>query len=1115
MSDGATNTPRDSPGSKPYEPYFIVPPGFRQNSIFVGMDKEYQELGRRLFDRRRREGTACVLLHGAAGVGKAHLARQYVYKNRNKFNGGIFWINCEGSQEMLHAFWNIKQKVVARDSPELCDGVNSGDFVQLVKTWFETRHEWLIVYDGVRLESDEDVTNLERFVPDSKNSSIIYVSRQSNLESKQELLRPVPIKVKPLKEPDAVKLLFKELHNKKPSETDKKAASEIVKKRGGLPLAILGVSHRVTDMHIPLPKYPLSTSGETALQTTYNEILDDLLKDHMEAWNLINILCWFASNIPVEMVHLGLGILRARKVEVKSPEEAGEPNINATFFILMRKALIERNDTSSDKESMSSSRDSLSEPEPIDMLKLQKSVQSILCDSLHARSLLPIWLGHAIKLFSFSYHQADRKIKQKKEPGRVSDYRYYLVHGQRLWDHTIGYDSRKLPLDHLRTDLRPVIDNINAEIRRREPGSSQESLKNGIFQASIFDKTNSSSDSNDPPGPQTPQFRPTPPRLDSESIFGIPLDREPTDSPNSFGTASPGIHPKIYDHSPGHRPFEFDDPGYDSDRENHLHSKPMEQSWSESTERPANRPRAPTAESHVGGWQIVPSSFKPKKPRKRRDLGTFRPTGVSAQLNKENAVRPESSDGKGSKRDTSPALKALRNVQSKSPTALQNRIVGFFQRTMSGSSAKPAEPEKPTWAGIAAGKFVSAKKPLPGTENNPEIEQLISPAAAQQLRQRARSDASQRGQPGNVQSSSPLATEFRPYEDYSGLTTGDLTAPQHGYYESDSQATYSPDMLQYRTQHPESTSALSRMSGIAENAPMSVQVMPYHTPPFAPNPSALPIIESTTITTTRRPLSAPYPLDQETLPAPSSGPSSNHPSPPLPQSRTSPPYTAIYPSAYAPPPSMIPAGYSSQPMSRDNSHQSAHSMAATEPLSHNPNPGFSPRLAATTNIHPATEPIRTLPVFAPPHQQQLPYPFPLPREGRSLHRPNPEYSDPTTLSSSLPTHQRATSNSNSAPLSRSSSLSPGPGIQLANGQFVGFDSHPQRQHSPQQTFSIQDDDDDAAEKNDNASPTTPSSYPPAATAVAGAGGGRADAVRSPRAYFARGGEAEDDAGIGA
>lgn len=41
--------------------------------------------------------------------------------------------------------------------------------------------------------------------------------------------------------------------------------------------------------------------------------------------------------------------------------------------------------------------------------------------------MLPEWLQHATRLLERSFHDADYKIKQKDQPARVSDYRYYLV----------------------------------------------------------------------------------------------------------------------------------------------------------------------------------------------------------------------------------------------------------------------------------------------------------------------------------------------------------------------------------------------------------------------------------------------------------------------------------------------------------------------------------------------------------------------------------------------------------------------------------------------------------------------------------------------------------------
>lgn len=887
------------------------------------MDKEMQALNKRLFDHRRRDGTACVLLHGQAGGGKSHLARQYVNKNRKKFSGGIFWILAKLKEERYQAFWDIYQKVVARESPELCVSENPPDFVGIVKSWFETRHEWLIVFDGVVVDKDADATELQSFVPDSKNSSIIYISLGQNLEWKQRLLRPHPIKVPPLKEEDARKLLFKELHIKKPNEAEIKRATELVRKIGGLPLAIDAISQRLADTHEPLTKYNIkSYSADPKMGGTYHKILEDLKHRHVEAWNLIHILCFYGQHIPVEMVHLGLGSLRTCP-QVISHEDGGKGDINTTFSILMRYALIERNEPD-EKDSMSSSRDSLFDPEPIDMLKIHSVVQRFCCDSLNANDRLPTWLGYAVKLFCYSFHQADMKIKKRPDPGRVSDYRYYLVHGQRLCDQSNEYAQ---PLDVVR-QLELVLEMIHKEIEEREPSSSQESVNQAICQTSIFDRTNSSSEScASAEEARTPNHRPPPLPLPAENLYYV--IGKTTDSPQSFGTASPG-EPRIVNNSPIVRmPPYFHDDGNQSDHEGYYGSQSMQKNPSEVTARP------PSAEAHDEGWQVVRPTRKPAKPR--RDLGSFRPTPprptpsrTQAQLNKLSAMGSvaRSSQKSGEPpRPSSDAFALLQEVNHHSPPRSNNDAATWHRRA-SGLPPKP-QPSQLTYAGV-----VKRNSQQLNSRNGTQ------PAGQSGLLQRSaliehvRSSDSLRSRQGNAQ---PLsrAFEYTPEHRDGGSVIDERNQKSFG--------------RQYTLQvSTPSVSDSARPRYLNETFKSS------YSPPQVqgPNPAPIPLDRDISITT------RPYAFEFN-VPYPSSPYSTNSPRPPSQSPRSQPRRH------YSPTP--MPTGYYSQPMSRHGSRHSHNSMAETEPVHQNYSDSFSPHGQASPFTFPRDhngQPLRKSPKTA-------------------------------------------------------------------------------------------------------------------------------------------------------
>lgn len=493
--------------------------------------------------------------------------------------------------------------------------------------------------------------------------------------------------------------------------------------------------------------------------------------------------------------------------------------------------------------------------------------------------------------------------------------------------------------------------------------------------------------------------------------------------------------------------------GYESDRENTNGPNSMRRDPSNTTERPPDstrrtpeaqtRPRAPTAESNHSGWQTVPSR-KAKSTRRRRDLGSFRPTPAGAQLNWQHAAGSVGRDEVDkNQRAISDAFSSLAEVQQKSPPATKESSISSFFRRRSTSKPKSAD-TRPSWAKIASGQA----RPLPRTQQPMPVQN--SPSSAAMIMERGHSRESVRGRQGNVQHS-PLASEFVPSRNnsYSG--------------------SYQPATSQ-GLQYPDPLSTFPPPSAYPPPEPIPTDPYAYYHNPHQPlglYSAPYPLYENIA-TPTKRPIPTPPPRETSPLTQP---PTSAYPSPPSHHSQSPhSPYATVYSpytgrsspsSPYSPP--LLPAGYTSAPMSRDHSHFS-HNSAVTEPPRYIPLSSISPQpayipLYNTINTSsprdraPDGRPLRKSPKMAE-------YAMPVP----TLEDPN--YSPPYhyTHHSSLPSlyeqpgnHYPPSQHSSPGPaMSRSSS---GPGLALESPLGLGivrFDPAGQLQFGEHEAISLEE-----------------------------------------------------------
>lgn len=286
-------------------------------------------------------------------------------------------------------------------------------------------------------------------------------------------------------------------------------------------------------------------------------------------------------------------------------------SLDTTFKHLNMFALIDRSKHEGSLHSSQSSKSSYDEvAESVDTIRLHSVVQVFFIGTVDDDGTLPVWLNRAINLFCESYERANIRIMRKTHVGLVEDYRSYEVHGNRLRDHLDKYQQKYAKLEKAREKLDHYLESIKAEIERRTPESSQTIAGAGgrreAIQTSIFDRTSSASDT----GPETPGDR----MVSQVSTWGFEIEKGQHYSPISL--THDADHAQQVAGRQGQIPqqshlqiSDVEDDGYDSDREG---STAMTLQPSQRTMHPEN-PISPD-----GAWETV-QHRRPKR-NQRSDL---------------------------------------------------------------------------------------------------------------------------------------------------------------------------------------------------------------------------------------------------------------------------------------------------------------------------------------------------------------------------------------------------------------------------------------------------------------------------------------------------------------
>lgn len=485
------------------EPLFIHPERFRPNSFFIGREDELRGLHEMLMEgKRRSEGTSAVLIQCLPGGGKTHLARQYVFQHKDDYPGGIYWVRAKSKREIEYWYWRIAKNealrglVEHRDVEELRDPKR---IVAIVRKWLNSQTGWLMILDGVQF----DTPGLHEFIPDARNTSLIYTSTERSVTGDPCFDNPQVMHLGQLTARQAQELLLLEMDKRPPwSQDDQTHALELVQLMGRLPLMIHVAAQHLKATREPLSRYLKSyrSRPKAGGLPAYRAVREQLEhRGESAALNLISILVFYDQHIPVEMISLGLSALD-KITPIKSYDASHrKTSLNNTIMTLIKFALLER--TESDEESPSSSRSSKKSldkhPDHLDLLRIHSVVQAFIIDTLHEEKSLNFWLERATAIWCRSYDEADRRIHDNPRVGLPDDFRRFSIHGAKLLYHLERFEKRYAGLSaHARPEVQERLDRMQGQIEQLSR-TIQAKIVSGSWKehpASVFDRSSSMSE---------------------------------------------------------------------------------------------------------------------------------------------------------------------------------------------------------------------------------------------------------------------------------------------------------------------------------------------------------------------------------------------------------------------------------------------------------------------------------------------------------------------------------------------------------------------------------------------------------------------------------------------
>ncbi|KAI5813225.1 hypothetical protein BZA77DRAFT_322065 [Pyronema omphalodes] len=423
---------------------FVKPQTLQENRFFVGREKELAKIHETLLDPSKR----IILISSITGSGKTHLARQYFFTQRESFPGGVFWIDCQNPETGLFNAHAVQYGYAS--IAEYLQFASAGDEYPIdqkvddVIAWFGANKKWLLVLDGVNIDSDSQYGTVAKYLPSTASGSIIITSINATLAGSARLGSPHNLPLDPPSLDHAVKMLahYSQISN----DTSNSAAyTELCRALTCLPLAIHAAGSYIKDTQLPTVAAYLRKHQRHLLiykdphLLPFHFVFDRIDVKYPQASGLLSVLSFWGQGegggVPAEMIWWGVRALdrHNRRFLVARDAFGRAVDVDMSIAQCLRFSVIER------------------EPETgtdgvvgVDTLRLHPIVKEICFVRMKDRKALQQWCTLATTVFcnSFEYLSARRRPPSASEEGTMvpgvefltSDFARYLTHGTHIQD---------------------------------------------------------------------------------------------------------------------------------------------------------------------------------------------------------------------------------------------------------------------------------------------------------------------------------------------------------------------------------------------------------------------------------------------------------------------------------------------------------------------------------------------------------------------------------------------------------------------------------------------------------------------------------------------------------